>query len=68
MRAGTGAVCACVARVLPAFIQHFEVDLGGGLTSNTDPSLGEYEEEFMVDRCFGDHVLQTQLDLLRALG
>lgn len=49
-------------------IQHFETDPAGGLTSNTDPALGEYEEEFMVDRCFGDHVLQTQLDLLRALG
>ncbi len=49
-------------------IQHFEVDPGGGITSNTDPSLGEYEEEFMVDRCFGDHVLQTQLDLVRQLN
>ncbi len=49
-------------------IQHFEVDPAGGVTSNTDPSLGEYEEELMVDRCFGDHVLQTQLDLLRQLN
>ena len=46
-------------------IQHFEVDAAGGLTSNAN--MGEYEEEFMVDRCFGDHVLQTQLDLLGAL-
>jgi hypothetical protein len=48
-------------------IQHFETDPGGGLTSNTDPALGEYEEEFMVDRCFGDHVLQVELNLLRDL-
>ncbi|MDT7618463.1 MAG: hypothetical protein QOF00_5910, partial [Pseudonocardiales bacterium] len=43
-------------------IQHFEVDPAGGVTSNA--GLGEYEEEFMLDRCFGDHVLQTQLSLL----
>ncbi len=49
-------------------IQHFETDPGGGVTNNTDPPLGEYEEEFMVDRCFGDHVLETQLDILRALA
>jgi hypothetical protein len=49
-------------------IQHFEVDPAGGVTNNTDPPLGEYEEELMVDRCFGDHVLQTQLDLLRQLN
>ena len=49
-------------------IQSFEVDPTGGVTSNTDPALGEYEEEFMVDRCFGDHVLQTELDLLRQLS
>jgi hypothetical protein len=48
-------------------IQDFEVDVTGGLTNNTDPPLGEYEEEFMVDRCFGDHVLQAQLDLLNQL-
>ena len=48
-------------------IQDFEVDVTGGVTNNTDPPLGEYEEEFMVDRCFGDHVLQTQLDVLNQL-
>jgi hypothetical protein len=47
-------------------IQHFEVDLAGGVTSNVD--LGEYEEEFMADRCFGDHVLDTQLQLADALN
>jgi hypothetical protein len=53
-------------------IQHFEVDPAGGVTTNTGeldpvPSLGEYEEEFMLDRCFGDHVLQAQLDLVPGL-
>jgi hypothetical protein len=48
-------------------IQDFEVAVTGGLTNNTDPPLGEYEEEFMVDRCFGDRVLQAQLDLLNQL-
>ncbi len=28
----------------------------------------EYEEEFMVDRCFGDHVLETMLYVGRNLG
>ncbi|MEY2470398.1 MAG: hypothetical protein QOF21_3096 [Actinomycetota bacterium] len=49
-------------------LQHFEADPGGGVTSNTDPALGEYEEEFMIDRCFGDHVLQAELDLVRQLA
>jgi hypothetical protein len=47
-------------------IQHFEVDPAGGVTSNA--GLGEYEEEFMLDRCFGDHVLETELRLVDALN
>ena len=47
-------------------IQDFETDPAGGVTSNA--KLGEYEEEFMLDRCFGDHVLQAQLDLAKSLG
>ena len=49
-------------------IQHFEVDPAGGVTSNDPLEAGEYEEEFMLDRCFGDHVLDTQLQLADALG
>jgi hypothetical protein len=63
--AGQTMVFAQAQDTLGYIIQHFEVDAAGGLTSNAN--MGEYEEEFMVDRCFGDHVLQTQLDLLGAL-
>jgi hypothetical protein len=52
-------------------IQSFEVDPAGGLSSNIDTQgngdVGEYEEEFMVDRCFGDHVLETMLAVGRGL-
>jgi hypothetical protein len=47
-------------------IQSFEVDAAGGVTSGT--GAAEYEETFMPDRCFGDHVLDTQLALLARLG
>ncbi|HEV7888558.1 MAG TPA: hypothetical protein VGO92_13450 [Acidimicrobiales bacterium] len=43
-------------------IQSFEVDPAGGVTDNT-PAPVEYEEEFMLDRCFGDHVLEAGLAL-----
>jgi hypothetical protein len=50
-------------------IQSFEVDALGGLPSYAPagPKHGEYEETFMADRCLGDHVLQTQLDLIGQL-
>ena len=49
-------------------IQSFEVDVLGGLPSYAPgPKHGEYEETFMLDRCFGDHVLQTQLGLIGQL-
>ena len=66
--AGQTMVFAQTQDTLGYIIQHFEVDLGGGVTTNTDPPLGEYEEELMADRCLGDHVLETQLDVLRQLG
>jgi hypothetical protein len=59
--AGQTMVFAQAQDTLGYVIQHFEVDAAGGLTSNAN--MGEYEEEFMVDRCFGDHVLDTQLQL-----
>ena len=31
-------------------------------------NLAEYEEEFMLDRCFGDHVTETMLAVGRGLG
>jgi hypothetical protein len=49
-------------------IQPFEVDNAGGVTSNDPLEAGEYEEEFMLDRCFGDHVLDVELQLVSDLG
>jgi hypothetical protein len=53
-------------------IQSYETDPAGGLSSNIDTEgngkIGEYEEEFMLDKCFGDHVLETMLQLGRGLG
>jgi hypothetical protein len=53
-------------------IQSYEVDPIGGLPSNIDTmgygNVAEYEEEFMVDRCFGDHVTETMLAVGRGLG
>ena len=49
-------------------IQSFEVDPLGGLAEYVpEPDVAEYEEFFMIDRCFGDHVLQAQLDVVAAL-
>lgn len=50
-------------------IQSFEVDPAGGALTYADVngSPAEYEEFFMLDRCFGDHVLQTQLDIASTL-
>lgn len=45
-------------------IQSYEVDPGGGALTNV-PAVKpvEYEETFMLDRCFGDHVLEQALAL-----
>jgi hypothetical protein len=48
-------------------IQSFEVDPLGGPAQYVPESQGEYEETFMLDRCFGDHVLETQLGLIGGL-
>ncbi|MGH9186739.1 MAG: hypothetical protein ACRD0U_13135 [Acidimicrobiales bacterium] len=63
---GTVMVFAQTQDSLGYIIQSFEVDPLGGVTTNV--GVGEYEETFMLDRCFGDHVLATQLDLLAELG
>jgi hypothetical protein len=53
-------------------IQSYEVDPVGGLPSNIDTmglgNVAEYEEEFMLDRCFGDHVVETMIAVGRSLG
>jgi hypothetical protein len=49
-------------------IQSFEYDTQGNAVTEYGTMTGEYEEVFAVDRCFGDHVLQTMLDIGRTLG
>jgi hypothetical protein len=49
-------------------IQSFEYDLQGNVATEYGTMTGEYEEVFAVDRCFGDHVLQTMLDIGHTLG
>jgi len=43
-------------------IQSFEVDPAGGVLTNAGGHV-EYEETFMLDRCFGDHVLEEAIAL-----
>jgi hypothetical protein len=49
-------------------IQSFEYDTQGNAVTEYGTMTGEYEEVFSVDRCFGDHVMQTMLDISRELG
>jgi hypothetical protein len=49
-------------------IQSFEFDPLGNAATEYGTRTGEYEEVFSLDRCFGDHVLQTMLDIGRQLG
>ncbi|HUF34062.1 MAG TPA: hypothetical protein VMN58_12730 [Acidimicrobiales bacterium] len=49
-------------------IQSFEVDpVGGALTNVPEAEVAEYEETFMLDRCFGDHVLDVALEVAAAV-
>ncbi|MEX2625344.1 MAG: hypothetical protein WD225_00585, partial [Ilumatobacteraceae bacterium] len=49
-------------------IQSFEVDpVGGALTNVPEVEVAEYEETFMIDRCFGDHILDVALEVAAAL-
>jgi hypothetical protein len=49
-------------------IQSFEFDTQGNAVTEYGTQTGEYEEVFSVDRCFGDHVLETALESTAALG
>ncbi|HLG01436.1 MAG TPA: hypothetical protein VI916_13295 [Acidimicrobiia bacterium] len=49
-------------------IQSFEFDTAANAATHYGGGTNEYEEVFSVDRCFGDHVLETILESTRALG
>jgi hypothetical protein len=49
-------------------IQSFEFDAHSNVVTHYGTMTGEYEEVFAIDRCFGDHVLQTLLDAAAAVG
>jgi hypothetical protein len=49
-------------------IQSFEFDVLSNAATEYGTQTAEYEEFFAIDRCFGDHVMQTLLDEARKLG
>lgn len=49
-------------------IQSFEYDAQGNAATEYGTGTGEYEEVFAVDRCIGDHVLETLLESADDLG
>ena len=49
-------------------IQSFEFDLAANVVTEYGTKSAEYEEVFAVDRCIGDHVLETLLDSTSTLG
>ena len=49
-------------------IQSFEFDVQGNVATEYGTTTGEYEEVFAIDRCLGDHVLETILEATDAVG
>ena len=49
-------------------IQSFEFDETANVVTEYGTQTSEYEEVFAVDRCLGDHVLDTMLTATKALG
>jgi len=49
-------------------IQSFEQDAASNVVTHYGTKTHEYEEVFNLDRCLGDHVLQTLLDSADQLG
>jgi hypothetical protein len=49
-------------------IQSFEFDVLSNAVTEYVTETAEYEEFFSIDRCFGDHVIQTMLDAAKTLG
>ena len=48
--------------------QSIEFDTLANVITEYGVPIGEYEEVFAIDRCFGDHVLETLLESTAALG
>ena len=67
-RQGTVIVLGQMNDALGYIIQSFEFDLQGGAVTEYGTRTGEYEEVFAIDRCFGDHVLDTMLEATAAVG
>lgn len=65
---GVAMVMGQANDALGYIIQSFEYDLQGGAVTEYGTGTGEYEEVFSVDRCMGDHVLETILGSTEALG
>jgi hypothetical protein len=49
-------------------IQSFEFDDTANVATEYGTMTGEYEEVFSLDHCFGDHIMQTMLDVSHAVG
>ena len=49
-------------------IQSYEFDTAANVVTEYGTGTHEYEEVFSIDRCFGDHVLETLLESTAALG
>ncbi|MGH2759642.1 MAG: hypothetical protein ACRDKJ_08760 [Actinomycetota bacterium] len=67
-RSATTMVIGQANDALGYIIQSFEYDLQGGAVTEYGTQTGEYEEVFSIDRCFGDHVLETLLESTETLG
>ena len=49
-------------------IQSFEFDILSNVATEYATMTAEYEEFFAIDRCFGDHVMQSMLDAAHEVG
>lgn len=67
-RAATTMVLGQTNDALGYLIQDFEFDVQGNVVTEYGTMTGEYEEVFALDRCLGDHVLETILEATSSLG
>ena len=70
-RADSNAIAMVIGQANDALgyiIQSFEFDHGANAITHYGATTSEYEEVFSIDRCFGDHVLETILESTEQLG